>query len=367
MIERSDFEKMKKEGGIFYDSHTNIESSCELVVNNNSLLIYLQDTEKTLLIWNIKSFKTCELNGLDLKAVNGQHISQTIQCSGDIAKRIYQQWLSDEVPETTANKGNAKLVAVLLLLIFSLFAMALAVYFYLLPYVGEKAVTLIPIETEIEIGKKLAENFEKQSKLNDSASFYMQQLIGQLKFISTYPIQVSIINSQEINAFALPGGNIFVYSAIVKKMKSADELIALIGHEQAHVNKRHSLKSICRNAAGSILFVTLFGDISGLSAGILSQAQEFEQLNYSRDLETEADDEGLKFMIQNKSNPQGMVDLLDLLKKENSETPGLMKYLSTHPETESRILNAKSQITVINDFTTNKEMECLFAKIKSKL
>ncbi len=353
--------------GTFYDSHTNITSSCNLVVENNSLLIYLQDAEKTLLIWNIKSFKSCELNGLDLKAINGQHVSQTVKCSGDIAKRIYQQWISDEVPESTVNKGNAKLATVLLISVVAIIAMALGVYFYLLPYVGEKAVTLIPIETEIEIGKGLAKNIEKQSELNDSASFYMKQLVGQLKFDSSYPIKVTVINSKEMNAFALPGGNIFVYSSIIKKMKSADELIALIGHEQTHVNERHSLKSICRSAAASILFVTLFGDISGLSAGILSQAQEFEQLNYSRDLETEADDEGLKFMTQNNCNLQGMVALLELLKKENTETPGMMKYLSTHPETESRILNVKSQIANENDFTANNEIESLFVKLKSEL
>jgi predicted Zn-dependent protease len=352
---------------IFYDTFKGNELPCDLVIENNSLLIYLQDTEKTLLIWNIKSFKSCELIGLNLKAVNGQHISQTIKCSGDIAKRIYHQWLSDELPEKVVNKGNAKIVALISTLFIAIVLIILACYFYLLPYVGEKAVTLIPVETEIEIGKSLAEKIEKESQQNDSANFCMQQFVKQLKFNSLYPIKVSIINSNDINAFALPGGNIFVYSSIIKKMKSANELIALIGHEQTHVNKRHSLKSICRSAAASFLFVTLFGDINGLSAGILSQAQEFEQLNYSRDLETEADDEGIQFMIRNKVNPIGMVQLLELLNKENTEMPGMMKYLSTHPETESRVLNVKSQMTSNVVFTNNEQLEMLFLKIKSKI
>ena len=353
--------------GIYHNGSSATAFPCQLVLENESLLIYLENQDNQLLIWNIKSLKTCQLNGNHLMATYGFYPHQSIECTGEISKLIFDVYTGKNVIAKAQSFNYSKPVLAILILSVILILTVVLSYFYLLPFIGEKSVQLIPKETEIELGNSVADKILMGSNENDSATFYMKQFTAKLNFNSPYKMNVRVIDSKEINAFALPGGNIFVYSSILKKMNGADELVALLGHEQTHVNKRHSLKSICRSAAASILIATVFGDISGISAGILYQAQEFEQLNYSRDLETEADDEGLQFMIQNKSNPLGMVALLELLKKENAETPSMMKYLSTHPETESRILNVKSQITNVNDFTANKEMDSLFAKIKSKL
>ena len=85
--------------------------------------------------------------------------------------------------------------------------------------------------------------------------------------------------------------------------------------------------------ASSLLFTILLGDASGLAA----QADQFKQLDYSRELEAEADKRGLELMVKNRMNPQGMLKLLKILKRENEEMPHLMKYLSTHPDTDERI------------------------------
>ena len=111
----------------------------------------------------------------------------------------------------------------------------------------------------------------------------------------------------------------------------------------------------------------MFGDVTGISSGILQQADQFKQLNYSRELETQADDKGYELMLQNKISPIGMVDLLNLLKDESKGMPDFMKYLSTHPETIERIKNIESKKEVKTQFDENQELKSIFGKIKYHL
>ena len=182
-----------------------------------------------------------------------------------------------------------------------------------------------------------------------------------------YPIKTEVIRSNEINAFALPGGRIFVYSGIIEKMKSYEELVALLSHESSHVTHRHSLKSMSRSAAGSIVVATVFGDVGEISAGLISKADEFRQLGYSRELETEADTEGLKTMVNNRVSGYGMLHLLELLKKEAAEVPALLTYVSTHPDTDARISSVSEQAAARQVFEHNEKLASLFKSLQSQL
>jgi predicted Zn-dependent protease len=148
-------------------------------------------------------------------------------------------------------------------------------------------------------------------------------------------------------------------------MNSYEELVALLGHEISHVQNQHSLKSICRAAASGIVLSAFIGDASGMSSSLFSQINQFKQLDYSRELETEADQKGLDFMISNKADPKGMLNLLFLLKKESHEEPGMMKYLSTHPDTDSRIHAIIANRDSKKSFGSDESMQALFIKIKS--
>lgn len=349
--------------GTFHDSATGVNKPCVLVIESQSLLIYHSAPKEPLHIWRIKKLKSCVYNDGLLVLTNAQHPSQSVICSGEVAKAVYAQWIAEELPATG---GNPLFVIRLMFWSgFILVSLALWVYFYVLPYAADKAVRLMPTKTEIELGDTMADKILLSSSQNDSATTYANRLIAGFRFQSPYPIKVHVIQSTELNAFAIPGGHIFVYSALIKRMSHLEQWVALIGHEQAHIKNQHALKSISRQAAASLLVASLFGDISGISTGLLSQAQSFEQLKYSRELETEADDEGLRFMALNAYNPAGMVQLLQLLKAENSAEPGIMRYLSTHPDTESRLLNVKSQLNANTKFREPSDtLKKYFARLK---
>jgi len=175
------------------------------------------------------------------------------------------------------------------------------------------------------------------------------------------------VNSPTVNAFALPGGQIFVYSGIIDKMKNYNELVALLSHEITHVTHQHSLKSLGRSAAAAIFISGLFVDISGISAGILDQANQLKQLRYSRELETEADQHGVDFMIKYKVSPEGMISLMQILDAEGEKQDGFMKYLSTHPETRERIHALKSNNRISANFKENLSLKAIFSDIKQSI
>lgn len=353
--------------GTYSDGKTAKQNPCHLVLNNQDLLIYFTEENNRLIIWNLNSVSSCQLNASTLIVTYGNFPHQTIECTGEIAQLIYKHWSNGNViknAEGVVFKGKAAVAIALTLVFLGLLA---GFYFYIVPWAGEKAATLIPAEAEADLGNSIAKVYTDVSEQNDTLNQLLNDFVKELKISSTYNIQTGIIISDQINAFALPGGKIFVYSAIIQKMNSYEELVALLGHEITHVVNQHSLKSICRSAASGMVIATLFGDITGISSAVLSQADQFKQLNYSRELETEADDMGYELMLRNGIDPKGMIDLLKLLKEEGGKMPELMQYLSTHPDTDARIKNIENKKVNGRSFSKNQKLESIFKELKIKL
>lgn len=348
--------------GIYHNGVSARQFTCTISIAGHAIHIYLDSGE--LLIWDIGALHSCHLNGRQLIIKYGNYPHQTLECSGEIADSIYRAWAGNNSIRKAQGFTWKRRQSVVVLLIFLFIGIGFFTLFFFLPWLGEKAANLVPLEAETQLGDRLAEIYTQESETNDSANYYMKEFVKQLSLDDTYKIEVRVIESKEINAFALPGGRIFVYSGIIDKMDAYPELVALLGHEVTHVVNRHSLKSICRSAATSIVLASLFGDVSGITSGLLSQAEEFKQLHYSRELETEADDNGLNILLENQVDPRGMLNLLKLLKAEGAELPQFMKYLSTHPDTDSRISNISANPGIRKEFPENKKLEALFSKLK---
>ena len=358
-----------KDKGVYRHTADAEPKECEVSSANNQVFIYLRQPE-SMIVWTLRKITSAEFDGHNLKIFYEGEGAQTLECSGTQAAQIYAAWLEKDVPrkrERTFTWKHLTLIAVAGLLITGL-------VFYLvnsvLPSIAARSASWVPVDLEISLGEKLSEAYILQSGAgakDDSVNFYLDKFVSQLKLNTSYPIRVRVIQSEEINAFALPGGNIFIYSGMLEKLSGYDELVALLGHEISHVTHRHSLKSIMSTAAGGMLLSAFFGDMGGVSSWIVSKAGEFKQLEYSRDLETEADSAGLELMAANNVDPQGMLRLLKLLQKESGETPELMKYLSTHPDTESRIRSVESNQLFQRSFSAQSDLESAFEQVRSRI
>ncbi|MBL7931094.1 MAG: M48 family metallopeptidase [Bacteroidia bacterium] len=335
---------------------------CDLKTVNGSLYIQLKDQAKNLVIWDLRMVTSCNFEA-GLLTVTQAYPKQLVSSSDPNASFIFEEYVA-EVTGKKKIKRRTNIFAAIIL--FALGVVAFA-WFVLIPWLAEKAASFISVETEISLGKSLGDAVSEQSRINDSASYYIQKFVNELVVDDTYPLEVKVVESEEVNAFALPGGKIFVYSGILEKMDSYKELTALLGHEISHVTNRHSLKAMSRGVASSLVLSSVFGDAGGLSVNLISKVNEFKSLDYSRDLETEADNEGLQVMLDNEVDPQGMVNLLKLLKSVNSSEPYLMKYLSTHPDTDSRIDNVVKNPDSKREFGENEKLKTIFEKIQAAL
>ncbi|MFO0323230.1 MAG: M48 family metallopeptidase [Bacteroidota bacterium] len=355
------------ESCFYFDGSTAQGYECSIYIDQNNVYIYFENQPEQNIIWNKSGITYFDISGNHLSIKYGPFPQKTIEYTGLNSSTLYQQLSKGNLSKQSKSIWLNNKLTIAISLCVGFILICCISYFYLLPWVGEKAVVLIPQNVEVEIGNSIAESVLISATEKDSASNYANLFVSKLQTNSTYSIQIKVIDSEEINAFALPGGKIFIYSEIIKQMSSYEEFTALLGHEISHVTNQHSLKSICRTAASSIFIALLFGDVAGISSAVVEQADAFKQLHYSRELETQADDKGLEFMIQNKVSPKGMINLLTLLKLKSKDMPDFMKYISTHPETDERIKNIKSKKESTITYEEDGNLKSLFEKIKLHL
>ncbi len=351
--------------GTYQYESSGVRESCEVTFAGNKIYIYFTAAGKELLIWDLASLESCVYVDGGLKIIKDRVPGQSLECTGNLAQTIFRAWTNPVRSEPAGRPKKVMLFFVSCLL--AILLVGLLCYVYLLPWIAGKAAGLVPEELEIRLGENLSKAYLAEGQLDDSATFYANRFVKHLNFQSPYPLHIYVLKSEEINAFAVPGGNIFIYSGLAGKMSSYEELVALLCHESTHVIKRHSLKSIMSSAASGVILSAFFGDMNGLSLWAVSKADEFKQLDYSRDLESEADAHGLKLMVQNEVSSKGMTDLLLTLEKESAEMPAMMKYLSTHPETAARISAVKADPLSGRVFPENKALKADFDKLKAAL
>ncbi len=236
-------------------------------------------------------------------------------------------------------------------------------YFVFLPKITAYLAMQIPQKQEIDLGNKIFENTIDKSKIDSKKSDLLNKFARKINFQSSYPLKFSVINENIINAYAIPGGNIVVYDAIIEKIQSESELAALLAHEVSHINKKHSLQSLSREISGSIILSLIIGDY-GIINGLLMKANEVYGLSFSRQMETQADIEGLSILEKNHINPKGMIKLMQHLKaeEEKNHSPNI-SFFSTHPLPEERIEIIQQKVRM-NNFEERKDLKELFLQLK---
>lgn len=162
-----------------------------------------------------------------------------------------------------------------------------------------------------------------------------------------------IVDTEAVNAFALPGGYIYVNRGLIERTHSVSELAGVLAHEIAHVALRHGAKNLQRQIRTSAVSTLLYRSILGrgpiLDQQALQLGNELWSAAHSRADESAADQEAVKYLIASGVNPQGMVTLFEDLKAEEAADPHsqTVEWFSTHPTTESRLQH--TELTIRQD------------------
>jgi Zn-dependent protease with chaperone function len=232
----------------------------------------------------------------------------------------------------------------ILVLLAAMLSLVAVIYFFVVPFAGEMATHIVSRQQEVSLGESIYESILKGYKTDTIKTTIVNKMADEIDFLSPYQLNITVVESEEKNAFALPGGHIVVFSALLNEMNDYPELIGLLAHEVSHVNHRHSLKSIFRNLSSYIFISVIFSDVNGISTVLIDNANKFKTLSYSRSLETEADQEGLKILQHNQVDPRGMLRLFNILLEDSKVPHSSLEFLSSHPLTENRIRYIEKQI-----------------------
>jgi predicted Zn-dependent protease len=218
-----------------------------------------------------------------------------------------------------------------------------------------KGINFYSIEKEMAMGRQLALEVEKQSRMLDDPILgeYINRLGQNLARNSDakIPISFRIIDSDSVNAFTLPGGYIFVNAGLIRLAQTEAELAGALSHEIAHSAARHSTRQQTREQIANLATVPLIflGGWTGYAvrqgAGI---GIPMTFLSFSRAFEGEADMLGLEYMYKAGYDPTASIDIFERIESLEKRKPGAVaKVFATHPMTEDRIRMAQKNIDEI--------------------
>ena len=220
-----------------------------------------------------------------------------------------------------------------------------------------KGINLYSLEREISLGKSLAQEVERSSKLIDDpvVTEYVNRVGQNLVRNSDarVPFTIKVIDSDEVNAFALPGGFFYVNSGLILHAQEESELAGVMAHEISHVTARHGTKNATKGELMQLATIPLILLGPGGWAGYglyqgLNLAIPVTYLKFSRDAEREADFLGLQYMYKAGYDPNSYVTFFERIQADEKRRPGsIPKVFSTHPPTPERIENSQKEIARI--------------------
>jgi predicted Zn-dependent protease len=215
-----------------------------------------------------------------------------------------------------------------------------------------KGVNFYSLEKEIAIGKGLAQQVERQAKIIDDPVIaeYINRVGQNLVRNSDakVPFTIKVIDTEDVNAFALPGGFFFVNSGLILKADTEAELAGVMAHEIAHVAARHGTRQATRGELAQLATIPLIFMGGWTGYGIRQAASliiPMGYLTFSREFEGEADMLGLQYMYKTGYDPGAFVDFFEKIESLERKKPGTVsKFFSTHPPTDARIVKAQQNI-----------------------
>lgn len=205
--------------------------------------------------------------------------------------------------------------------------------------------------------------------------YVLQKLVKSIP-PQPYSFQSSVILHNALNAFAVPGGYVFVFTGMLMNLETEDELAGVLAHELAHVTQRHVAQRMERAqffTIGSLLAAIAgiaLGGPAGAAAAVAAQgAGQSAMLNYSRLDESESDNVGLQYLIKAGYSPWGMVGGFKVLRQKTwMSGVGIPTYLSTHPAIGDRVNGLTAKVSAMPDnLKSRKQTKTRFQRVKTLL
>jgi predicted Zn-dependent protease len=224
---------------------------------------------------------------------------------------------------------------------------------------GKTSLVIIPTSQEVAIGQAMAQEIATtEKKLPDSAwQSYLNEVGQRLVRVcdrKDIEYRFTVIESDQINAFAAPGGYVYFYTGLLHMMANEAELASVMAHEISHVVARHGAKRLQAALGVSLAYELVFGKNSSQTMqAAVGVGMNLLFASYSRENEREADDYAVTYMIRAGYDPAAMETMFGKLAASGTEQNAFEKLVSSHPETQDRIRDTRAAVARKKPLPTN--------------
>lgn len=214
------------------------------------------------------------------------------------------------------------------------------------PETGESQFNLISPQQEIQLGNEVDRQVQQEfdiyenERVNEYVSRVGQKMARQASWQQP-DYRFGVVRDENLNAFALPGGPIYISTGLLDRMENEAQLAGVLGHEVAHISARHHSQSMSRQLGYSTALQAVTAAVDGTPNDSTRQVMDlvFTVVNrgFSREQEMQSDQLGLHYMVQADYDPKGLRQLMVILANEGGSTTGLGQIFATHPSGSERI------------------------------
>lgn len=220
---------------------------------------------------------------------------------------------------------------------------------------GQQSLILISTDQEVAVGKQMDQKLRETEKILPDTLWqnYLNEVGQKIVGVSDrkdLPFHFAVIESDQVNAFATPGGYVYFYTGLLRQMETESEMAAVMAHEISHVVARHGVKRLQTVMGISVVLDMALGGKSENTKKLAKTALGLVMTGYSRSQESEADNFGITYMTRAGWDPHGAISMFEKLASMSGgqETGFFEKLTSDHPDTQSRIASAKTEVSGMN-------------------
>ncbi len=284
-------------------------------------------------------------SGEEVRFERGNGICETLALSDVEILNSLHQIAPDQVTHFHNPARRRQRILMTILAGFACIPLIWVAFNWGIPWVSGPVTQLIPISWEEELGQYITTKLAPPDKqCNDPQVVEtLESIVATLSRSvesNPYSFQIHVVDSPTVNALAAPGGHILVFQGLLKNTQSAEEMAGVLAHEIQHILQRHGMRLLVQNFSMGFLIGALSGDVSGIMTFGLQAAHVLQTLSYTRDLEDQADEQGVQLLLRAGVDPQGMLNFFQSINtnlNEKTSAQPFAKYFSTHPATDERI------------------------------
>jgi Zn-dependent protease with chaperone function len=292
---------------VFYDGTSNRKRSVRLRLGD---ALQIVEDDAIVATWPFADVRRADgQKGLRLLCVSALPLARLEIADPDASARV-----AALLPQLDAGRGTAQTGRIVAWSIAAAVSIVL-VTVYGIPLIADRLAPLVPLAVEKRIGEAVDRQaravFGGQACNRADGQAAFDKMMTKIKSAGGFdgPLQAHVLSSNVTNAFALPGGTVYLLDGLLQRARNVDEVAGVMAHELGHAQNRDGLRKIIQTGGSSFLIGLLFGDVTGGSA-VLFAARSIMDASYSREAESRADDFTVKAMNGLGRSPQPMGEFL---------------------------------------------------------